>query len=94
MDSVVVGDPLDPATLCGPLRSPVARDRVLRYVALAESEGADVARGGRALDRPGWWVPPTVIGGVPRDSRLVTEELLGPVLMVVTESRSSPSARA
>jgi aldehyde dehydrogenase (NAD+) len=83
MDSVAVGDPLDPATVCGPLRSAVARDRVLRYVALARSEGADIARGGEALDRPGWWVPPTVIGGVARDSRLVTEELLGPVLMLV-----------
>jgi aldehyde dehydrogenase (NAD+) len=83
MDSVVVGDPHDPETRCGPLRSAVARDRVLRYVALAEAEGADVARGGRALDRPGWWVPPTVVGGVDRDSRLVTEELLGPVLMIV-----------
>lgn len=86
MESVAVGDPLDPATVCGPLRSAVARDRVLRYVALARSEGADVATGGEALDRPGWWVAPTVIGGVGLDSRLVTEELLGPALMVVTDA--------
>jgi aldehyde dehydrogenase (NAD+) len=87
MDAVVVGDPHDPATVCGPLRSAVARDRVLRYVALARSEGADIARGGEALDRPGWWMAPTVIGGVAHDSRLVTEELLGPVLTVVADSR-------
>lgn len=94
MEAVAVGDPLDPATVCGPLRSPVARDRVLRYVALAQSEGADVAVGGHALDRGGWWMAPTVIGGVARDSRLVTEELLGPVLMLVADSRRGASARA
>ncbi|CAM3661094.1 aldehyde dehydrogenase family protein [Nocardioides zeicaulis] len=90
MASVAVGDPADPATLCGPLRSPVARDRVLRYVALAEAERADVALGGRSLDRPGWWVEPTVIGGVDAESRLVVEEVLGPVLMLVPDA----SARA
>ncbi|WP_322920943.1 aldehyde dehydrogenase family protein [Nocardioides renjunii] len=91
MEEVAVGDPTDPATRCGPLRSPVARDRVLRYVALARSEGADVALGGHVLDRDGgWWVAPTVIGGVEPGSRLVREEVLGPVLMVVPDS----SARA
>ncbi|MBS2939744.1 aldehyde dehydrogenase family protein [Nocardioides sp. J2M5] len=90
MAAVAVGDPTSPETLCGPLRSAVARDRVLRYVALAESERADVALGGRRLDRPGWWVEPTVIGGVAADSRLVVEEVLGPVLMLVPDA----SARA
>lgn len=90
MRAVALGDPTSPETLCGPLRSAVARDRVLRYVALAESERTDVALGGRRLDRPGWWVEPTVIGGVAADSRLVVEEVLGPVLMLVPDA----SARA
>lgn len=85
MESVVVGDPLEPETLCGPLRSPVARDRVLRYLALAASEGGEVVLGGHVLDRDGWWIAPTVIGGLAEDSRLVREEVLGPVLMVVAE---------
>lgn len=83
MRDVVVGDPAEPDTLCGPLRSQVARDRVLRYVALARSEGGEVALGGERLDRDGWWVAPTVIGGLSGQSRLVREEVLGPVLMVV-----------
>ena len=91
MEAVVVGDPTDPGTQCGPLRSRVARDRVLRYLALAESEGGKVATGGHALDRPGWWVAPTVIGGLTPQSRVVREEVLGPVLMVVADA---PSARA
>jgi aldehyde dehydrogenase (NAD+) len=89
MEDVVVGDPVEPETLCGPLRSPVARDRVMRYLSLARSEGGDVAIGGRVLDRDGWWVAPTVVGGLSRQSRLVREEVLGPVLMVVADGRNS-----
>ena len=83
MAEVAVGDPVEPDTLCGPLRSIAARDRVLRYLDLARSEGGDVALGGHRLDRDGWWVAPTVIGGLSPHSRLVREEVLGPVLMVV-----------
>lgn len=82
---VVVGDPADPASTCGPLRSMVARDRVRRYVDLGRSEGGDVALGGQPLDRPGWWFAPTVIGGVGPSSRLVREEVLGPVVMVAVD---------
>lgn len=85
MQDVVVGDPADPATRCGPLRSAVARDRVRRYVDLGRSEGGDVALGGQPLDRHGWWFAPTVIGGIDPASRLVREEVLGPVLMVAVD---------
>ncbi|SEC26942.1 aldehyde dehydrogenase (NAD+) [Nocardioides exalbidus] len=94
MEEVAVGDPTDPATLCGPLRSGVARDRVRRYVELARSEGGDIALGGTTLDRNGWWFAPTVVGGLDRQSRLVREEVLGPLLMVVPDARRGSSARA
>jgi aldehyde dehydrogenase (NAD+) len=86
MAEVVVGDPTDPATVCGPVLSPVQRDRVLRYLALAESEGGRFATGGHALERPGgWWVAPTVVTGLTAGSRVAREEVLGPVLVVVPE---------
>lgn len=87
MDAVVVGDPTEPETWCGPMRSPVARDRVLRYLALARAEGGTVETGGHLLDRPGgWWVAPTVLGGLTHGSRLVRDEVLGPVFMVVADA--------
>ena len=94
MEDVAVGDPARPDTLCGPLRSTVARARVLRYLDLARAEGGTVEVGGHALDRDGWWIAPTVISGLDRQSRLVREEVLGPVLMVVADARSASSGRA
>lgn len=67
----------------------MGRDRVLRYLALARSEGGDVALGGQALDRDGWWIAPTVVGGLTTKSRMVREEVLGPVLMVVPDDASA-----
>ena len=79
-----VGDPTDPATVCGPVVSPVQRARVLRYLALAETEGGRFVTGGHAVDRDGgWWIAPTVVAGLTTSSRLAREEILGPVLVVV-----------
>ncbi|CAA9371681.1 MAG: Aldehyde dehydrogenase [uncultured Nocardioides sp.] len=86
VSDIKVGDPTDPATVCGPLVSPVQRDRVLRYLALARSEGGHVETGGLALARRGgWWVAPTVVSGLDLGSRVVREEILGPVLLVVSD---------
>lgn len=84
MADIGVGDPTDPATVCGPVLSPVQKGRVLRYLALAESEGGSFATGGHAVERDGgWWIAPTVVAGLTATSRLVSEEILGPVLVVV-----------
>lgn len=89
MEQAAVGDPADDETLCGPIRSRVGRDRVLRYLALARSEGGEIVLGGRPLERDGWWFAPTVVGGLTTTSRLVREEVLGPVLMVVPDDASA-----
>jgi aldehyde dehydrogenase (NAD+) len=84
MVELAPGDPGDPATVCGPVVSPVQRDRVRRYVALAVQEGGRIACGERLPDRErGWWVAPTVVAGLDPRARVATEEILGPVLVVV-----------
>jgi aldehyde dehydrogenase (NAD+) len=83
--SLPVGDALDPATLIGPLVSERQRDRVERYIAKGNSDGARlVAGGGRpaGLDQ-GWFVEPTVFADVDNSSTIAQEEIFGPVLSVI-----------
>ncbi|ARZ66211.1 aldehyde dehydrogenase family protein [Streptomyces sp. HU2014] len=69
-----VGDPAEPATVCGPLISAQARDRFDRSLA-----GASVLAAGTAPDGPGWYTAPTLVEKVPAGHRLLTEEVFAPV---------------
>lgn len=83
-----VGDPMDPATFMGPLASREHLAKVTSYLELARAEGARFETGGRApaaLDpafKDGNWLAPTVLTGLPEDSRCVQEEIFGPVVTV------------
>ena len=79
---LVVGDPLDAGTQVGPVVSGEQRDRVAAYLASGAQSGATARVGGAVLDRPGFFVAPTVFTGVDRDARIATEEIFGPVLSV------------
>jgi aldehyde dehydrogenase (NAD+) len=82
---VVVGNPTDPATLVGPVISSQHRDRVLGYIASALEDGGHVvAQAAVPEGRPGWWVGPTLIGGLPNSARINQEEVFGPVATVQT----------
>jgi aldehyde dehydrogenase (NAD+) len=61
----------------GPVISEASLDRIL-----AELDGAQVAVGGERLDRPGWWLAPTVVEDVPADASLSCTELFGPVAIL------------
>ncbi len=80
-----VGDPLDPATTCGPLVAERQRTRVEGYIQSGRDEGARVAIGGRRpADLPkGWYVEPTVFADVDNSMRIAQEEIFGPVLVVI-----------
>jgi aldehyde dehydrogenase (NAD+) len=73
------GDPLDTATQLAPLASRAQLERVLGYFDLAREEGLELLTGGRRVERPGFFVEPTVYGDVPRDARVAREEIFGPV---------------
>ncbi|HEX6461063.1 MAG TPA: aldehyde dehydrogenase family protein [Thermoleophilaceae bacterium] len=79
VDSLRVGDPLDPDTEMGPLISADQREKVASY---ADGE-APVAIRGRAPDGPGFWFPPTVLCPVSNDDRAAREEIFGPVAAVI-----------
>ena len=58
---VRIGDPLDESTLMGPLTDEASVQRFEQAVAAAKAEGGEVLTGGRRVDRPGYFVEPTVI---------------------------------
>jgi acyl-CoA reductase-like NAD-dependent aldehyde dehydrogenase len=78
---LVVGDPFDDATDVGPSAFAEQRDKVAEYLDLARDEGAEVLAGGPP-DGEGCFVKPTILSGVDPDSRIVREEIFGPVLVV------------
>ncbi|WLQ47294.1 aldehyde dehydrogenase family protein [Streptomyces poriferorum] len=76
--AVVVGDPADEKTQMGPLISRTQLERVRAYV----PEDAAGLRGS-APGGPGFWFPPTVLTGVPAHAPVATEEVFGPVAVVL-----------
>lgn len=79
-----VGDPLDRATVVGPMASSVHRDRVEGYIAKGKSEARLAAGGGRPKDLTrGWFVQPTVFADVSNSATIAQEEIFGPVLAII-----------
>jgi aldehyde dehydrogenase (NAD+) len=76
-----LGDPLAPDTKVGPLVSEDQLGTVLKYLDIARQDGGTmVAGGGRADDLgPGYFVRPTVVTDLSPESRVVREEIFGPV---------------
>ncbi|WP_327699356.1 aldehyde dehydrogenase family protein [Streptomyces sp. NBC_00459] len=80
---VPVGDPRLPGTVVGPMAAEKHLRKVEEYVALARKEGARIVCGGERLDLDGgYYYRPTVIADLANDSRVVQEEIFGPVLTV------------
>jgi acyl-CoA reductase-like NAD-dependent aldehyde dehydrogenase len=79
VQGVRVEDPsLDSAEM-GPLISAAHREKVASYV----PDGAPVAIRGDAPTGAGYWFPPTVLAPVDPADRSATEEIFGPVVVVI-----------
>ena len=81
-----VGDPTDAETDIGPLVARHHQERVEKYIALGQEEGARVVVGGSGrptgLDK-GWYVQPTVFAEADNSMRIAQEEIFGPVIAVI-----------
>jgi aminobutyraldehyde dehydrogenase len=82
---LVVGDPTagDDVEI-GPMVSKAHYERVLGHLDRARADGVRVAIGGGALDRPGYYIAPTVLVDVPDGAECSREEIFGPVVTVET----------
>ncbi|MGW4757087.1 aldehyde dehydrogenase family protein [Streptomyces chartreusis] len=80
---VPVGDPRESRTVVGPMAGERHLRKVEEYVELARKEGGTIVCGGERLDLDGgYYYRPTVIADLPNDSRVIQEEIFGPVLTV------------
>jgi phenylacetaldehyde dehydrogenase len=78
---MTVGPGLEPGSEIGPLVSAEQLERVTGYLSVGQEEGARTAAGGGRIDRPGYFVQPTVLADTRNEMRIVQEEIFGPVLV-------------
>jgi succinate-semialdehyde dehydrogenase / glutarate-semialdehyde dehydrogenase len=79
MAALKVGDPMSEDTDMGPLATPQILDDVDSQVRESVEAGARVLTGGKPMDGPGNFYPPTVITDIPEESPAYREEIFGPV---------------
>ena len=80
--SVKIGDPLEPGTLMGPLVDEGAVNDMMNAIEHAKAEGGEVLYGGKRLDRPGFFVEPTLVRAR-AGMKIVQEETFAPVLYLI-----------
>lgn len=85
MRTLRIGHALGEGIEIGPAVHDAQLDKNLRYVALAQQEGARLAAGGERLERgtPGWFQSPALLVETRNDARLNREEVFGPVAGVI-----------
>ncbi len=88
-----LGGPFDTDADAGSLISGAHRDKVHAYVTQAVAQGAVLRCGGRPLDGPGYFYPPTVLDGCRSGMSCVRDESFGPVLTVETFTDEAEAIR-
>jgi aldehyde dehydrogenase (NAD+) len=81
--TIKLGDPREADTEMGPVANKVQYDKVLGFLDSAQADGATVACGGRAAELGGLFVEPTVLTDTRPGTRVVDEEVFGPVVCVL-----------
>ncbi|GHF47046.1 NAD-dependent succinate-semialdehyde dehydrogenase [Amycolatopsis bartoniae] len=79
MAALPMGRGTETGVVVGPLIDSDAVRKVTELVGDATERGAQVLTGGAAVDGPGNFYQATVLTGVPRDARMASEEIFGPV---------------
>ncbi|CAG9268349.1 MULTISPECIES: NAD-dependent succinate-semialdehyde dehydrogenase [Paraburkholderia] len=78
--AIKVGDPTDESTALGPLVSERALEGLLAQIDDAKAAGARIVHGGKRVDRPGFYLEPTIITDIGENNPLYQQEAFGPVL--------------
>jgi len=86
MAAFKVGPGLEPGVELGPMVNERAIKDIDKLVQDATAKGSEVLTGGAPLDRTGYYYPPTVLGNVPAEANILSEEVFGPVAPIVSFS--------
>jgi succinate-semialdehyde dehydrogenase/glutarate-semialdehyde dehydrogenase len=78
-ESLKVGDPSDSSTTLGPLSTEQGLNDLIKEIEIAKSHGAHIVFGGKRIDRPGFYMEPTIITDIAKDNPIFHEEMFGPV---------------
>lgn len=75
-----LGDPMAEGTFLGALTRLPQRDILLDQIKDATSKGAELLTGGKAADRKGYFMEPTVLANVNHNMKVMMEESFGPII--------------
>ena len=84
MKSLVIGDPMDKNTDIGAINSKAQLATIDKYIKIGLDEGATMYQPDCKLPKGGYFCPPTLFIDVAQSSKLVQEEIFGPVLTIQT----------
>ena len=84
-ESLVIGDPQDASTQFGPIISQEHRDKILKMIEEAVSDGAKIVCGGKIPEdkEKGFYIEPTILVDIDNSMKIAQEEVFGPVLSVI-----------
>jgi acyl-CoA reductase-like NAD-dependent aldehyde dehydrogenase len=92
-----MGDPMDLATVIGPVVYPGHRDKVEAYIEATKKEGATLLLGGERPSGPefdaGLWVAPTIFGDCTNEMSVMQHEVFGPVIGLARFSTPDEAVR-
>ena len=93
VEALMVGDPNDPATSLAPMARSDLRDELHQQVSQSIEQGAVAVTGGYPLTRDGAYYAATILDQVKPGQRAYTEELFGPVAIVIRAQDETEALR-
>jgi aldehyde dehydrogenase (NAD+) len=84
METLIVGDPLDKNTDIGAINSKDQLEKIKKYIKIGINEGGECFQTSCSIPTKGYWHRPVLFTNVSQSSRIVQEEIFGPVLSVQT----------
>jgi len=79
---VRIGDPMEDGTLMGPLVNEAAVEAMMAALETVKKSGGEILFGGKTVDRPGFYVEPTIVKAK-HDWKIVHDETFAPILYLI-----------